>query len=441
MLIGLIIILLMVFFLPFFVKPIEENLEAFLFVMGISASLISGMMTKELAIEALEEPIMIASAVIIAGTLFHLLKNQFANLMNKIYTKISVPVVVFFTVAILGFLSSIITAIVASIILVEIISLLPVTRKQKIIVCIISCFSIGLGAVLTPLGEPLSTIAVSKMNGDFFYLFDLLAKYIIPSIIFMAVLGAVYVTYSSKKEIVPALEGVHIDNEIAATSHDDNNVSHFNDITIYDLIWQEPEKAANAALLEQISETRVITLVDILEKDAQIEATERILDLLEEEAQKSYENTPIPSLIPADNSIEEEAELEDEGWKGIFLRGAKVYLFVMALVFLGEGFAPLIDKYVLNLDYHYLYWINTVSAVLDNATLTAAELSPQMTPIQVEMILMGLLISGGMLIPGNIPNIISASKLKITSKEWAVVGLPMGAVLMVIMYVILLYFN
>ncbi len=109
----------------------------------------------------------------------------------------------------------------------------------------------------------------------------------------------------------------------------------------------------------------------------------------------------------------------------------------MALTFLGEGFKPLIDAYVLNLDYRLLYWINTVSAILDNATLTAAEISPAMSVMQIEAILMGLLIAGGMLIPGNIPNIVSASKLRITSTEWAKIGVPFGAVIMLIFFVIL----
>ena len=52
-----------------------------------------------------------------------------------------------------------------------------------------------------------------------------------------------------------------------------------------------------------------------------------------------------------------------------------------------------------------------VSAILDNATLAAAEIGPVLSEFQIKSILMGLLISGGMLIPGNIPNIISASKL------------------------------
>ena len=42
---------------------------------------------------------------------------------------------------------------------------LPVSRGDKISVTVVACFSIGLGAVLTPLGEPLSTIATSKLSG------------------------------------------------------------------------------------------------------------------------------------------------------------------------------------------------------------------------------------------------------------------------------------
>ena len=52
-------------------------------------------------------------------------------------------------------------------------------------------------------------------------------------------------------------------------------------------------------------------------------------------------------------------------------------------------------------------------------------------------VLMGLLISGGMLIPGNIPNIIAAGKLGIKSREWAVIAIPIGAVLMVAYFVLL----
>ena len=109
----------------------------------------------------------------------------------------------------------------------------------------------------------------------------------------------------------------------------------------------------------------------------------------------------------------------------------------MALVFLGAGFAPLILEFIIQIPAEGLYWVNIVSAVLDNATLAAAEIGPQLSLIQIKSALMGLLIAGGMLIPGNIPNIIAAGKMGITSKEWARYGVPLGFVLLVIYFVIL----
>jgi predicted cation transporter len=57
---------------------------------------------------------------------------------------------------------------------------------------------------------------------------------------------------------------------------------------------------------------------------------------------------------------------------------------------------------------------------------------------KIVFLLMGLLISGGMLIPGNIPNIICASKLGIKSREWAVFAAPLGAVLMLVYFAVLM---
>ncbi len=346
---GLVVILLLVLTLPFAVKLVEEQLEAFLFIMGIAAVLISGLMTKELIISALEHPIAIASAVFVAGALFFIFKDKFQGFMTKVFAVIPVPVVVFLVVVLLGLLSSIITAIVASIILVEIIFLLPLERRHKIVVCVIACYSIGMGAALTPIGEPLSTITIAKLNEDFFYLLRLLGRFIIPGVIAFGILGAAYTAWAIRGQ---------------------------QDLT---------EKGVAATVDEAI----------------------------------------------------EEPEMEEENWKGIIIRALKVYLFVMALTFLGEGFKPIIDAYILNLDYRILYWVNTISAVLDNATLAAAEISDKMSVLQIEAILMGLIIAGGMLIPGNIPNIISASKLKITSTEWAKIGVPIGVVTMALFYVIL----
>jgi len=92
------------------------------------------------------------------------------------------------------------------------------------------------------------------------------------------------------------------------------------------------------------------------------------------------------------NGIPVLREVKEENIEDISIRTGKVYLFIMALIFL-------------------------VKYDLDNVTLAAAEIGPSMGLLQIKSALLGLLIVGGMLIPGNIPNIICAGKLKIKSSE------------------------
>lgn len=331
---GLFIVLLLVLVLPFTVKKIEHNLEYFLFVMGIMAAIVGEAWSGKLLVHALEDPIKITAAVLLAGLLFKWFQNHLEKGITYVLRKMPFPLFVFFVVVGLGFLSSIITAIIAALFLVLIISHMKMERKNVILLAVISCFSIGLGAALTPIGEPLSTIVVSRMNESFFYLIELIGLYVIPGVLLLGVFAAFVV---------------------------------------------KPTKGEGL-----------------------------------------------------------EAEKETEGYGEIFLRSLKIYLFVFGLTMLGAGFEPLINAYLLDLNPSILYWVNVLSAVLDNATLAAAEISPAMTAETIKMILMGLLIAGGMLIPGNIPNIIAAGKLKITSKEWAKYGLPIGFALMVVYFVILL---
>jgi len=133
------------------------------------------------------------------------------------------------------------------------------------------------------------------------------------------------------------------------------------------------------------------------------------------------------------------AEPHEEKLSEVFASGIRVYIFVTALIFLGAGFKPLIDAYLRKISSQALFWLNMVSVVLDNATLAAAEIRPSLSETQIKSALLGLLISGGMLISGNIPNIIAAHALHIKSTEWAKLGLPLGLIMMIVTAVLLLF--
>lgn len=335
-------IVLLTLFLPFAWHKVEENLEAFLFVMGIAAATISNAWSWHLVKEAITEPIPITATVAGVGIIFYFTRKWVRKGLNFLQAFLGRPGMFFSIVFILGMASSLTTAIVAALILAEVMTQLSFERKYEIRLTILACFAIGLGAALTPVGEPLSTILVAKLkasphNADFFYILRQLGYWIIPGVVACSLLAG----------------------------------------------WQ-----AKYAKLDE------------------------------------------------DSLGENKAETP----KDILIRAAKVFLFVMALTFLGKGLTPLAEKYLLKLPSSLLYWVNSISAILDNATLVAAEISPQMTDVQIKYIVLGLVLSGGMLIPGNIPNIISASKLGIKAKEWAKFGAPFGAVIMLIYFILLLIF-
>jgi predicted cation transporter len=348
------LVVLAVLILPFKVKKVEENLEPFFLVMGLLAVTISHftipvtMWTWSLVVEALEAPVIIGGipigifqVVLIFGLLTYYFNKQFVSGVVSIANKLGPRLFIFLLVLIFGLISSVISVIITAVLLAEMTAVLPYSKKDKIKLVVVTCFAVGMGAVLTPLGEPLSTILVQKLSGapynaGFAWCFNVFGIWVIPGVVALAIFGAFYIG---------------------------------NKISI------QQEKTAAVAV---------------------------------------------------------------EGVKTVIMRAVKVFVFVAALVLLGKGLEPLVTWFLLQVHYLALFWINIISAFLDNATLTAIEIGPKLLLPQITAIILGLLIAGGMLVPGNIPNIVAAGRLKITMKEWAVIGVPMGLVLMVIYFVILL---
>jgi predicted cation transporter len=345
---GLVLVAVAVLILPFKIKWCEHNLEVFFLIMGIIAVTISWQWSGILIVDALKAPVMIGGlpigifqVVLIFGLLIYFFSKQFYKIVQIIADKLSIRIFIFLLVLVLGLISSLMSVIVTSVILAEIVAALPLQRKDKIKLVVVACFSIGLGAVLTPLGEPMSTILVQRLSGPpynagFTWPIGHFAIYIVPACFILALFGAIWIGRKTNTSEAP------------------------------------------------------VTAV--------------------------YSET----------------------LKTVIMRAIKVFAFVAALVLLGEGLKPLIIWFFTKIPAFALYWINIISAVLDNATLTAIEINSQMALSQIICVVMGLLIAGGMLIPGNIPNIVAAGRLKISMKEWAVIGLPMGLVILVAFFLILI---
>lgn len=333
MIVGLGLVLIAVLLGPIFAKPIERNIEIFFLGAGTLAAALSGQLNSHLLRAAVSEPVALTLAVLVFGVIARLTRPLLDRSVERLLGVVSARWVYFLLIVVLGLVSSAITAVIAALVLVEAIALLNLDRRSEIAAVVLACFAIGLGAALTPIGEPLGTIAVHALHADFWYLMRLLGLMVISGILIVGLLSL----------IVPVEHG-------------------------------DP--------------------------------------------------------LRADRN-------KDQSWSEIVWRAAKVYVFVAGLVGLSWGMRPLVDLYISRLPGAALFWINSVSAVVDNATLTAAEVGPALNPAQQRAVLMGLLISGGMLIPGNIPNIVAAQRLGIGSREWARIGLATGLPLMALCFLVL----
>jgi predicted cation transporter len=333
---GLLVVGVAVLLLPVTVRKVGQELEVFLLLMGAAAVTIASRWSLGLAEDAAVQALPITVAALAGGVVFHFLRPLLWKGIERVRIVTGARIMAAGLVIAVGILSSFITAIIAALVLVEVVSSMHLPRKTEIRLVVLACFSIGMGSALTPTGGPLAAIAVAKLAGEpyhagFWFLMERLWMFVVPGIALVGA-GAVLVTRP--------LPGAEETEDV-----------------------KQPERLADA-----------------------------------------------------------------------FLRAAKVFLFVFGLVLLGAGFTPLIEHAVGLVSPLALFWANSASAVLDNATLAAAEVVPSLQGRQVLAAMLGLVIAGGMLVPGNIPNIISAGRLKIDARSWAVFGLPVGAALMSICF-------
>ncbi|MGH7863933.1 MAG: DUF1646 family protein [Candidatus Binataceae bacterium] len=327
-----IIILALLSFGPLAVHRIEQNIEIYFLTLGLIATTLGGGWSIELVEDAVREPFPISIAVLVSGILFSYTREPLDRGFSRLRVRTPRPVLAAAAIFLLGVVSSVITAIVAAVVLVEVIGLLRLSERARVGVAVAGCYGIGLGASLTPLGEPLSTLAASALKLPFLGLFELLATFVVPGVAASALLAGFF----ARGEYGPPPDGPHV------------------------------------------------------------------------------RESPLTALS----------------------QSARVFVFVAGLVMISHALGPLTVHYVNLLTDHQLFWANTVSAALDNATLVALEVH-DMSLVRARGAILSLLVSGGMLIPGNIPNIVSAGALRIGSAAWARVAVPIGIAMLGIYFAVL----
>src|ERR1700722_1610622 len=187
-----VVILALLLFGPLAVTWIEHNIEVYCLALGVLATLLGAGFTRELILEALHEPVAISIAVIVAALLFGWTRPGLERVFKRLRQRVPRPVLTAVSIFVIASISSVITAIVGALVLVEVIGFLHLAGDKRMRVTVAGCFAIGMGAALTPLGEPLSTLAARALDLHFLGLFELLAPWVFPGVLASSIVAGAF---------------------------------------------------------------------------------------------------------------------------------------------------------------------------------------------------------------------------------------------------------
>ncbi len=119
-------------------------------------------------------------------------------------------------------------------------------------------------------------------------------------------------------------------------------------------------------------------------------------------------------------------------------RTANIYVFVLGLLFFGEAVKPIAAHLFSSMHPMLAFFVNAISAVADNALLGLLEVQPGMSQEAVLIIGISLAFWGVGLVPGNVCNVVLKDQLGIRFGTWARYGIPAAIMLCLLNLALLL---
>lgn len=188
-LLGIVVANLLVW--PLASRWVESHLEIFLLAVGAAAVTISGGWSVDFIYETLQYPVNVAFIVLVVSVIFNNYSRYIFRVLFAFFRKLEPQYSFALLVFLLGITSSLVSVTVAALVLAEVLKVVNLERLSTVRITVFACYAIGLGAVLTPLAEPLGLIINNALTGaphfaDFFFLMRHFFVWIAPAILLMS---------------------------------------------------------------------------------------------------------------------------------------------------------------------------------------------------------------------------------------------------------------
>lgn len=188
-LLGVVVANLLVW--PLASRWVESHLEIFLLAVGAAAVTVSGGWSVDFIYETLQYPVNVAFIVLVVSVIFNNYSRYIFRVLFAFFRKLAPQYSFALLVFLLGMTSSLVSVTVSALVLAEVLKVVNLERTATVRITVFACYAIGLGAVLTPLAEPLGLIINNALTGaphhaDFFFLLRHFFWWIMPAVLLMS---------------------------------------------------------------------------------------------------------------------------------------------------------------------------------------------------------------------------------------------------------------
>lgn len=188
------IVALHLLILPLVSRWVESHLELFLLAVGATAVTVSGGWSVEFIKSTLTYPVTVSFIVLVVSVIFNHYSNYIFRILFIFFRALEPCYSFALLILLLGMMSSLVSVTVAALMLAEVLKVVNLERDTSVKITVFACYAIALGAVLTPLAEPLGLIINNALAGaphhaDFFFLLRHFFWWIFPAVVLLACAG------------------------------------------------------------------------------------------------------------------------------------------------------------------------------------------------------------------------------------------------------------
>ena len=177
---------------PLVSRWVESHLEIFLLIIGAAAVTVSGGWSVKFIYQALQFPVNVAFIVLVVSLIFNNYSRYIFRILFVFFKQFEPCYSFAILVFCLGMTSSLVSVTVSALVLSEVLKVVHLEKEATLRITVFACYAIGLGAVLTPLAEPMGLVISRALAGpphhaDFFFLLRNFFWWITPAIVLLSV--------------------------------------------------------------------------------------------------------------------------------------------------------------------------------------------------------------------------------------------------------------